>query len=222
MAGTAGDGAGDAGNAGGGDAGTSANDAGSWFPLATGNAWTFRTENAGVVSDKTQTIGDFEQVGGTGPNSTQMAFHVLTEKDDGGDKTESWQVEMDGKVIRYRERAYSASSGELELEEHWDPYKLRVDGTAEHVMAGANWVEQYSETKLAVGMAPATAASSDSWRVIAESESVTVPAGTFEALLVEKTGGSSTKRYWFVRGIGKVKEEGGAQLEELVSYDLAE
>ena len=29
------------------------------------------------------------------------------DEDDGMDKTESWQAEIDGKVVRYRERAYS-------------------------------------------------------------------------------------------------------------------
>jgi hypothetical protein len=33
-------------------------------------------------------------------------------------------------------------------------------------------------------------------------------------------GGTSTKRYWFVRGVGKVKEQSGAQLEELTSYKV--
>jgi hypothetical protein len=132
------------------------------------------------------------------------------------DMTESWQAELDGKIVRYRERSYSASTGELELEEHWDPYKLRIDGT--QLTAGTTYTEQYSETKLAVGMAPATAASSDTWKVVALAEMVTVPAGTFSAVVIEKVGGTSTKRYWFVRGVGKVKEQSGSQLEELSSY----
>ncbi|HKU43219.1 MAG TPA: hypothetical protein VJR89_33895 [Polyangiales bacterium] len=49
---------------------------------------------------------------------------------------------------------------------------------------------------------------------------MTVPAGTFSAVVIEKVGGTSTERHWFVRGIGKVKEQSGAQLEELTSYKL--
>jgi hypothetical protein len=188
------------------------------FPLATGNTWSFRTTNAGVVSDKTQTVGELEMVGGTGPSSGEMAFHVVTQKDDGTDRTESWQAVVGTLVVRYREQSFSAASGQLALEEHWDPYKLRLD--AARTMAGASWVEAYSETKLPVGMAPSTATSSDTWTVIAENEAVTVPAGTFDALVVEKAAATSTKRYWFVRGIGKVKEDGDSQLEELESYDV--
>jgi hypothetical protein len=43
-----------------------------------------------------------------------------------------------------------------------------------------------------------------------------VPAGTFDAIVLRKVGGSE-KRYWYVRGVGKVKETGG-QVEELVSW----
>ena len=51
---------------------------------------------------------------------------------------------------------------------------------------------------------------------------VTVPAGTFTAVYIQKVSatGGSAKTYWYVPGVGKVKELGG-QLEELVSYSLA-
>jgi hypothetical protein len=50
---------------------------------------------------------------------------------------------------------------------------------------------------------------------------VTVPAGTFTAVYLQKVSatGGSAKTYWYVPGVGKVKESGG-QLEELVSYSL--
>ena len=35
-----------------------------------------------------------------------------------------------------------------------------------------------------------------------------------------KAGGSNLKTYWYVPGVGKVKETGG-QTEELVSYEVA-
>jgi len=204
------------------DAGLDVEDAGptgSWLPLATGNTWTYQATSAGVVENKVQTIGEWGPVGGSGPNAAKMAFAVVTEKADGADMTESWQAEVDGKIIRYRERSFVGSAGPLQLEEHWEPFKLRLDGTSAHVMPEVTWIDQYSETKLPVGLPPSTAPTSDTWRVVAIDEQVQVPAGTFNALVVEKTGGTSTKRYWFVRGIGKVKET-GTQVEELVSYQV--
>jgi hypothetical protein len=225
--GGAGTGATTAGGGGAGTAGTTAGTGavpigdGSFFPLMTGNTWTFRVTEAGVVSMKTQTIGPLEPVGGTGPNKDAMAYRATTEKDDGGDRTVSWQADLDGKIVRYREQSFMATGGALELEEHWAPYKIRVDSSEEHLMAGATWTETFMETKLPVGMAPATATVSDTWRVVAVDEAVTVPAGTFDALVVEKVGGTSNKRYWFVRGVGKVKET-GTQTEELASYEIME
>jgi hypothetical protein len=53
---------------------------------------------------------------------------------------------------------------------------------------------------------------------------VAVPAGTFCALRVRRvtstTLGGSDKTYWFARGVGKVKEEGGNQREELTDHAL--
>lgn len=190
---------------------------GSLFPLNTGNSWTFRTTKGTEVGEKTQTVGVMQQVGGSGPMSSAMAYLMLTTKNDGSDKTESWQAELEGKIVRYRELSYG-SNGQVELEEHWEPYKLRIDGT--QLTVGTTYTESYNETKIMTGAAPTTAVSMDTWRVVALDEMVTVPAGTFSAVVIEKVGGTSTKRYWFARGVGKVKEQSGTQLEELKSYML--
>lgn len=38
--------------------------------------------------------------------------------------------------------------------------------------------------------------------------------------MLRKAGGSTAKTYWYVRGVGKVKEIGG-QTEELSSFEVA-
>jgi hypothetical protein len=93
--------------------------------------------------------------------------------------------------------------------------------TEERLTEGAEWVEAYRETKLPVGLTPTTTHSTERWRVVAADEAVEVPAGTFQALVVEKISGAAAKRYWFVSGIGKVKET-GTQTEELTDYELVE
>ena len=211
AAGASGAGAGTAGS-------LAAHSDGSLFPIKTGNSWTFRTTKGTETGEKTQTVGELQKVGGEGPMSGVMAYLMVTTKGDGMDKTESWQAEVEGRIVRYRERSYAATDGQLELEEYWDPYKLRIDG--KQLTVGAAYTEEYSETKLMAGAAPVTAVSSDAWRVVAVNEMVTVPAGTFSAVVIEKVGGTSTKRYWFARGVGKVKEQSGAQLEELMRYKL--
>jgi len=193
---------------------------GEMLPWKTGNRWTYLVNDEGIVSMKETTIGAMEPVGGTGPNKDVQAFKVVTAK---GvmDQTISWQAPMGDSVIRYREQSFSASTGELELEEHWDPYKLHIDGTAAHRVGGVTWLMVYQETKLPVGGTPETHEAHDRWTILSACESVTVPAGTFTAVYIQKVSatGGSAKTYWYVPGVGKVKESGG-QLEELVSYSL--
>jgi hypothetical protein len=194
---------------------------GEMLPWKTGNTWKYVVNDEGVVSMKETTIGAMEPVGGTGPNKDVQAFKVVTAKG-AMDQTISWQVPMGESVIRYREQSFSASTGQLELEEHWDPFKLHIDGTAAHRIGGATWLLIFQETKLPVGGAPETHEAHDRWTILSACESVTVPAGTFTAVYIQKVSatGGSAKTYWYVPGVGKVKESGG-QLEELVSYSLA-
>jgi hypothetical protein len=196
------------------------------LPWAVGNSWTYEVTQDGVTTIKTTTVGDLEEVGGMGPHAALMAYFVVTAKGaDLMDRTESWQApdpENPLRIVRFRERAFGAMTGKLELEEHWDPAKLHIDGSAERTAAEASWLEDYEETKLPPGLSPTTHAVRDRWTVIADDETVEVPAGTFEHVIhFRKSGGGSAKEYWYARGVGKLKET-GSQLEELTAFELAE
>lgn len=189
------------------------------LPFKQGNTWTYKVTGDGEVSQKVTTIGAAEAVGGKGPHATATAFKVVTKKG-ASDQTISWQAVEGDRVVRFREQAYHESTGELEGEEHWDPAKLHIDGSAEHTAEDASWLESYQETKLPVGEAESTETARDRWTVDAIDQVITVPAGTFKATVFIKAGGSTLKTYWYVPGVGKVKETGG-QTEELVSYKVA-
>jgi hypothetical protein len=159
-----------------------------------------------------------------GPNAGLMAFHVVTAKGvDGTDRTESWQAphpDAPERIVRYREQSFGAVTGVLEQEEHWDPEKLHIDGSADRTVTGATWLERYDETKLPVGLAMSTHAVSERWTVLADDETLEVPAGIFEHVIhLRKAGSGATKEYWYLRGVGKIKEV-GTQTEELVDYRL--
>lgn len=195
-----------------------------FLPLTEGNRWVYNVTQDSVVTQKTTVVGPRETVGGSGPHADESAHRMTTSKGvDGTDETISWQALVGGRVVRYREQAYGATSGMLTLEEHWDPPKLRVDQSAENTVTGATWLEVTAETKLSVGSPPVTSMVNDNWLVIADDATVTVPAGTFENVLhVRKVGAQSNlKEYWWARGVGKLKET-GSQTEELVSYEVAE
>jgi hypothetical protein len=189
------------------------------LPWKQGNSWTYQVTGDGETSTKVTTIGALEAIGGSGPNAAKMAYKVTTKKG-ADDETISWQVEEGERVVRYREQSFHAGSGELEEDEHWEPAKLHVDMTAAHTVAGASWLEEYSETKSQPGEQDETSTERDPWTVDAVDQIVTVPAGTFRAIVFTKAGGSNLKTYWYVPGVGKVKETGG-QTELLVSYQVA-
>jgi hypothetical protein len=207
----------------GGAGGSGMGDPSQLLPLKTGNWWTYLvTDENQVPTPKTQTVMEQEPVGGTGPNAGLMAFRMVTRKGvDGMDETISWQARVGTRVVRYREQAYMANPPHaLELEEYWVPFKLRVDETPAHMVAGSSWVETDRETKLPVGGTPLTLDSEDRWTVAAERQAVTVQGRNYEVLILTKTG-VAAKTYWWARGIGKVKEIGVNQTEELVSYQVA-
>ena len=198
---------------------------GALLPWAVGNSWTYRVNNVGVFTEKTTTIGDEEEVGGEGPHAAVLAYHVTTAKGtDGTDRTDSWQApdpENPDRILRYREQAFNADTGALELEEHWDPARLHADGTPEHTVLDASWLERYDEYKLPVGGTPSNHLVSERWTVLGDDETVEVPAGVFEHTIHVRKAGSSgvSKEYWYLRGVGKIKET-GSQTEELVDYNI--
>ncbi|MET0389201.1 MAG: hypothetical protein ABW321_24730 [Polyangiales bacterium] len=197
---------------------------GALLPWKIGNTWTYKVTDEDGVSDKTTTIEAEEAVGGTGPNKDLTAFRVVTLKADKTDQTISWQgpIASGATIVRYREQSFDRADGNVELEEHWDPYKIHIDGSADHTKAGASWLEDYEETKAPAVGSPIVAAERDRWTVDQPDVTVEVPAGKFEhAIVFTKAGAGDQKMYWYVRGVGKVKETGG-QTEELESYTVAE
>jgi hypothetical protein len=220
MSGGAGSGAG---TGSGGSGGSGMGDPSQLLPIKTGNSWTYLvTDETGVPSPKTQTVMEQGPVGGAGPNAGVTAFRFVTKKGiDGMDETVSWQARVGTQVVRYREQSYMRTAPHaLELEEYWAPFKLRVDETPAHLVAGATWMQADQETKLPVGGTPSTTPVEERWTVTAERQPVTVQGRSYEVVIVTKMG-TSMKTYWWARGIGKVKEIGDNQTEELVSYQVA-
>lgn len=191
------------------------------LPFKEGNRWVYKVTEGSTVEQKVNLVGPAEPVGGVGPFKDEIAFKCITEKQGGEDETISWQRPEGERVVRYREQSFHAGSGGLELEETWSPAKLRVDGSPERTKADAIWYEDFEETKLPADDDPSVSMKRDRWTVKAVGQTLTVPAGTFDdVIVIEKFGAESLKTYYYKRGVGKLKETGG-QTEELVSYDLA-
>ena len=198
---------------------------GPYLPLAVGATWTYQVTTPGQpTATKTSTVEVSEDVGGM--KAGTVALRVRTEKTDG--VTISWQViGADETVVRHREKSFELDGTTLKSDVFYNPQKLRVDGTAAHTAMGATWVDAYTEISIdPLTMAMTTNPKTETWTVEAVAEEITVPAGTFTCLRLHRSGDAndSVKRYWFARGIGKIREEslgtGGGQVEALASYTL--
>jgi hypothetical protein len=188
------------------------------FPLSVGSTWSYTiTEPGKPTKQKSAKVEAYEDIGGA--KAGIMGYRLRSEKLDG--VTVSWQQDTCESVIRHREQSYDIANVFL-TDQIYTPSKLRVDETAAHTAAGATWLVSYSETELnKVTGATKTVSKDENWSVVAISESITVPAGTFNAIHLRKTtSGSADKSFWFAPGIGKLKET-GSQTEELLSYTIA-
>lgn len=188
------------------------------LPLAVGTSWTYDTSDmGGPVEAKVTTVEALEDVGDRKAGIT--AYRIRTEKAAG--HVVSWQEDRCSSIARHREQSYDGA-GVLLSDQFYVPSKLRVDEAAEHVAMGATWTTEYTEVEEDPVNGTSTVSKSETWTVEATAEEVTVPAGTFTALKLRKTtSGNADKLYWFVAGVGKVKEE-GENIELLTAYTLAD
>jgi hypothetical protein len=219
---------------------------GAWLPLKVGNSWTYQvTAIDATVSVKVQSVVTEEPVGGDGDSKTTKAFKLVTgNKFDDPNGDISYQAQVGSRLVRFRELSIDGKTGALKKEDYYaEPWKLRVDGSAMNTTLGTVWVESYQAFVIDTPKVPATvvdggaadndagAGTSDAglvttstqvqetWEVTGSDELVTVAAGTFKALMVNRIAEGTNRTYWFARGIGKVKETGiGEATEELTSY----
>jgi hypothetical protein len=225
---------------------TPTNTTGSYVPLKVGNEWRYNvTDTDGTISAKVQGVTAMGVVGGMGPEAATMAYKLVTgDKFDDANGDISYQNwTADSRLVRYREISVGGSSGKTKKEEYYStPFKLRIWDDAAQLALGT-WPERYKTFTVDTAKTPDDAGAPNAdggaavdaglvtteemalevWTVVALDETVTVPAGTYKALVLEKVvpSSGSDKKFWFVRGVGKVKETGvGDQTEELISATI--
>ena len=182
-------------------------------PWKVGAVWSYRlTDPNGVLPpamDKRTTVVDQRDVGGV--HAGQLAFFVHAEQLKGSkDVYEAIAGELD---VRYQSTFYDAN-GLMTGTDVDQPYRLKLDESAAHTKAGAQWSEMFVETT-----STGSTTKTESWQVVSATEPVTVLAGSYTCLHVRRTSnGGTVQDYWYARGVGKVKETGGGQDEELMSF----
>ncbi len=186
-------------------------------PWTVGAVWSYKLTDrntANMATDKRTTVMGVRDVGGV--HAGKQAFLVHVEQLTGSkDVYEAASGDLD---VRYETTFYDLA-GTMTSTDVDQPYRLKLDESAAHTAAGAQWSESFSETTTPVGGTTTTKSKTEQWRVVAPSESVTVIAGSYMALHVQRTSSTALiQDYWYVAGVGKVKETGGGQNEELMSF----
>jgi hypothetical protein len=183
-----------------------------YLPYEVGMMWSYRVTDlsSGERKDKDQRLDDeiddpvhgpvIVQITGKLAGSTRSLLRVA------GDRVERLvQEDRD-------------TSDAVERTTTYDPPQIRIDESADRVVAGARWEESYVETVEQPGTPTLMIANTDAWEAVAVDVACEAPLGGFECLHLRRTrteGGIAIKDFYFARGIGKVREVGDNQSEEL-------
>ena len=128
------------------------------------------------------------------------------------------KIDDEGRLIRVRE--YSTLDGLPYERIVFEPSDIRVDTDTYEL--GTQYTQTYLENHDERDENP-DVQKTQTFTVEAVDEPVTVPAGTFRAIKIRRTTDDNgpSKMYWYVPGIGKIKELGG-QLEDLTTHQVEE
>jgi hypothetical protein len=194
----------------------------SHFPLVDGATWVYHHTNPGKAApwDETDTAHAATYMG-------KPAFVYEDQEDAMGVQTHSTLV-VDGTGV-YRVYKENTIKGQVVFTVAYDPAFLRYDEAwtqmGQTVTLTDNWtqtcVQMSSVSKCAPG-AVTPGMTTHTFTVVNPSVKVTVPAGTFDTVEIQRVDPmkNEIKLMWFAAGVGKVREEVPATMavEELTSY----
>lgn len=188
-------------------------------PMVNGATWSYVVTNTGgqvLGMDNTSFVST--SVDG------QQAYDQVDEPDAQGDASVSTLIQQGDEVFRVHrvESTNGATTGLFD----YDPGFLRCSNAWTEVGPAQEYL--YDRTAYdAMGLNPSTEPRGHTFEVVAVGEMVTVPAGTFETIKVERirtigTEAGALAWFWFAPGVGKVREERPVdmEIEELVSVSI--
>lgn len=190
-----------------------------YLPYQAGYSWTYRVTDliGGDVFTKTQSL-----TAGTGDLIVQT-----TNKANGStvSSLEVIQNATQDAVVRLEQEDRSGI-GDLERTTTYVAGQTRLDEHPDRIALDATWQETYTATVVEVTGVPPDMSTerTDTWTVLGVDVDCSAPFGDFSCLHVRRVrtvAGTQTsnKEFFFAKGIGKVKEANGSQLEELVTCE---
>lgn len=184
-----------------------------YLPYEPGFTWTYLVTDVETGERKTKDQALVEEI----DDPTFGRVIVQTTGKLAGSTRSLVRVEGD-RVVRLHQEDLD-SAGAVERTTVYDPGQIRIDESPGRVTAGATWDEGYAETFIEPSAEPLTVATTDSWEVLGVDVPCEAPLGSFECIHLRRTrteSGVAVKEFLFARGVGKVRETGDNQVEELV------
>lgn len=185
-----------------------------YLPYEAGFTWTYRITDlvSGATETKEQRLEPEMEHPEYGSVMTQVTGKL-------GGSTISLVRKEGDRVLRFEQEDRDAADA-LEQTTTYDPAAIRIDESAERTAAGAEWDEEYTETIEDPVNGTTVVPTVDHWVVLGVDEPCESPLGMFSCIRLRRTrtmGGIAEKEFHFARGIGKVREIGANQLEELTA-----
>jgi hypothetical protein len=187
-----------------------------YLPYQVGFQWTYQVTDpaTSTVDSKMQWVDSEVTWDGDG----QPALLQITDKSPG--QTKNFTRLMGDAIVRLEQEDWTGAAV-LDRTTTYDPYAIRIDEAAERIADGAMFDESFIEREYdGLGVLSREQPATETWQVMAASEACQAPIGSFADCLhlrrVRVGAQTTQKDFWFVRGVGKVREEGG-QTEALQS-----
>jgi len=195
----------------------------SHFPLVDGSRWTYHhTTLVDDPWDETDTVTSTTYQG-------EDAFVLSDQEDAQGEQTHSTHV-IDGSRV-YRAYKQVEVGDVVAITTSYDPAFLRYDeawtASGDTVTLDDAWTQLCVVASSASNCAPGAmklGSTTHTYTVLAAAERLTVPAGTFTTVKVQRDNLTSpeTKLFWFAAGVGKIREENPSTgaVTELTGYEI--
>jgi hypothetical protein len=184
--------------------------------------WSYQISqpNKAPATGRKRTITAVEDVGAPHPGTMAYKVHVELY----AESKDLWERPEGDLDVAYKTAFYN-TGGTLYETDTEQPYRVKLDESAAHTVTGATWTETFTETAVVVGQGPSSKTGHMTWKVINDAEPITVIAGTYTALHVQRTNVDKQPPevvdYWYAKGVGRLKESGGNAVDELESFTPA-
>jgi hypothetical protein len=196
---------------------------GSYMPLTVGSWWRYRVTNPTTFREQAmpKTIR-LDRTGDIGGRKAGVIGVRLAREDVEG-TAYRWLARAGEAIVWHQDEWYD-TAGTLKRRVFFEPWRLRVDDACAHRTAGVRWRLGYD--RIDTIPTQKTTRVDEEWTIEAIADEVTVPAGTFRALKLHRhrfeTETQRDSWYWFVPGVGKVKEDSAPEeQEELETFHVA-